>query len=393
MKKKLVVALIILIIPFIFLFFKKNKVSAFTLEKRTLSQELLLSGTIEGENIATLSSEINGVILEVFKDQGDFAKADEVLCSLNSQEINLEIQRAKENLLSAELRLKKLESSDYPNASQELLRTKSNYKIALEEFSKFEKLHRKFYITSLEYNQKKNSLEEAKVQLELAENKFKTLQKDGVDKKSLESEIKNIELSIESLEKKLEKHFIKAPYDSYITEKFIEKGETLSNQTKVFQIASSETKIVSIDLDEKYSHMVALGASCKIFPNSTSSQYATGNIFFIGNSVNENTGSLKLKSTISENNLNFLYNSTVTCIIEAIPMKDILLVPEKYLFFENNKIFVFILENNRASLREIEGQNSSQGFIISKGAFSGDIILFPENLKDNEKVEIIFNQE
>ncbi|MGL4307708.1 MAG: hypothetical protein ACRCRV_02335, partial [Cetobacterium sp.] len=129
------------------------------------------------------------------------------------------------------------------------------------------------------------------------------------------------------------------------------------------------------------------------FPNSTSSQYATGNIFFIGNSVNENTGSLKLKSTISENNLNFLYNSTVTCIIEAIPMKDILLVPEKFLFFKNNKIFVFILENNRASLREIEGQNSSQGFIISKGAFSGDIILFPENLKDNEKVEIIFNQE
>ncbi|MGL5125960.1 MAG: efflux RND transporter periplasmic adaptor subunit, partial [Fusobacteriaceae bacterium] len=190
---------------------------------------------------------------------------------------------------------------------------------------------------------------------------------------------------------RMEKYFIRAPFDGYVTKRIVEIGESVAPYSEMFEFSSLEEKIVVINLDEKYIGKVNIGNNLKIYPYGNSENYSFGKIYFKGIDIDQNNGTLEIKTTIENQLPEFLYNSTINGIIEGRKISDSFLLEERFIVYKNDQKFVFVLKDKKSELKNIEGISVIDGFIVTNGLETDEIILEPKDLEVGIKVKVSIN--
>ncbi len=141
-----------------------------------------------------VSAEIAAVVLEVRHDTGDRVNQDNTVIGLDCRTYELQLRQA--------MAVHDAVSAQYDNAKK--------------LFASARKLQKQNNISQELYNQR------------------------DADSSRLQAELANARAGIESARIAADKCSIKAPYDGYISERFISKGEHVQPGTPVFQIITSE---------------------------------------------------------------------------------------------------------------------------------------------------------
>lgn len=379
-KKKLFVGIILVIISIIgaklFLFTDK-KIQGLKVKKADYIEKIISSGTIEGKENSVLSSGIDGTIEKIFLREGSFVKQGALIAKLDTKQIEAEIEKAKADLESSRNQLLKSDTLDLPNAQSAYDTALKNFEISKKEYEQYENLYNKKYITELDYNQKKTTLIQNQNFLENAKNQLNSIENGAVRKLSI-SNVNSSAHLLTSLENTLPKYYVYAPYDSYITERYVEVGDTVGPYTNLFSVSSIDEKIVNIDLDEKYVGRVAINDSIEIYPYYDSEKFTKGKIYFIGIDVSNLTGTIEVKGTLENDLKEFLYGGTVNVILQGHKIKDAILIPEKYLIKKSGKTFVLKQNGSSKKLVEVIGIPVIDGFVITSGLETEEVIVSPE---------------
>lgn len=366
-------------------FYPKDNEKILKVKKDDFQEKIIISGVVKSPEIINISSEISGRVINIPKKEGDYVKKGETLIEVDNSQLFLKLLQEEEKLKSAISQLNKLQTTDFHIANSNLKTSELNFKISENEYSKFKKLFDKNLSTELEFNSKKlkyladkNNYLEFKKKLESITT--------GEDKQSLLINIENIKLSIRNIHEELKKYVITSPTEGIITEKNIETGEILPQYTTVLEISSGNNKIFEIDLDEKQISKISLNQKIEVFfPNDTTFK-ATGKIFYIAPFVNKNNGTIKIKGTLDNPPSQFLYNMNINGIIYGKEYKNVVTIPEEFLYLKDNTTFVYKKNGKNTQLTKVETiLNYSQNVIIKEGVSSGDTIVLPAN-KINEKV-------
>ncbi|MCT7487379.1 HlyD family efflux transporter periplasmic adaptor subunit [Aliarcobacter cryaerophilus] len=271
MKKKLTIALIILLISFI-----SYKIYSNILLKN--ENNLTFYGNIDTRTV-NVGFRFLGKIENITKDEGEIVKKDEVLVKLDTASLEKSLEELNEKIFASKLELSKLQTG---YRQEEILEAKAAMEEAIENLNKTKDTYNRqtnlfktkstseenFTISQLNYKQALATLDKAKALYELRKNGYR-----DEDIKIQESNLKSLEIQAEKLKIDLNDSVIKAPVDGVILTRFKEIGAITNAGESILEIAKTDEFWVRAYIDEKNLGNIKPGLKMSIQTDSRSEIY------------------------------------------------------------------------------------------------------------------------
>lgn len=278
MKKKLTIALIILLISFI-----SYKIYSNIFLKN--ENNLTFYGNIDTRTV-NVGFRFLGKIENITKDEGEIVKKDEVLVKLDTASLEKSLEELNEKIFASKLELSKLQTG---YRQEEILEAKAAMEEAIENLNKTKDTYNRqtnlfktkstseenFTISQLNYKQALATLDKAKALYELRKNGYR-----DEDIKIQESNLKSLEIQAEKLKIDLNDSIIKAPVDGVILTRFKEIGAITNAGESILEIAKTDEFWVRAYIDEKNLGNIKPGLKMSIQTDSRDENYE-GAIGFI----------------------------------------------------------------------------------------------------------------
>ena len=271
MKKKLTIALIILLISFI-----SYKIYSNIFLKN--ENNLTFYGNIDTRTV-NVGFRFLGKIENITKDEGEIVKKDEVLVKLDTASLEKSLEELNEKIFASKLELSKLQTG---YRQEEILEAKAAMEEAIENLNKTKDTYNRqtnlfktkstseenFTISQLNYKQALATLDKAKALYELRKNGYR-----DEDIKIQESNLKSLEIQAEKLKIDLNDSLIKAPVDGVILTRFKEIGAITNAGESILEIAKTDEFWVRAYIDEKNLGNIKPGLKMSIQTDSRSENY------------------------------------------------------------------------------------------------------------------------
>lgn len=271
MKKKLTIALIILLISFI-----SYKIYSNMFLKN--ENNLTFYGNIDTRTV-NVGFRFLGKIENITKDEGEIVKKDEVLVKLDTASLEKSLEELNEKIFASKLELSKLQTG---YRQEEILETKAAMEEAIENLNKTKDTYNRqanlfktkstseenFTISQLNYKQALATLDKAKALYELRKNGYR-----NEDIKIQESNLKSLEIQAEKIKIDLNDSVIKAPVDGVILTRFKEIGAITNAGESILEIAKTDEFWVRAYIDEKNLGNIRPGLKMSIQTDSRSENY------------------------------------------------------------------------------------------------------------------------
>ncbi|RZV18238.1 efflux RND transporter periplasmic adaptor subunit [Aliarcobacter butzleri] len=271
MKKKLIIALIILLISFI-----SYKIYSNIFLKN--ENNLTFYGNIDTRTV-NVGFRFLGKIENITKDEGEIVKKDEVLVKLDTASLEKSLEELNEKIFASKLELSKLQTG---YRQEEILEAKAAMEEAIENLNKTKDTYNRqtnlfktkstseenFTISQLNYKQALATLDKAKALYELRKNGYR-----NEDIKIQESNLKSLEIQAEKLKIDLNDSVIKAPVNGVILTRFKEIGAITNAGESILEIAKTDEFWVRAYIDEKNLGNIRPGLKMSIQTDSRSENY------------------------------------------------------------------------------------------------------------------------
>lgn len=271
MKKKLTIALIILLISFI-----SYKIYSNIFLKN--ENNLTFYGNIDTRTV-NVGFRFLGKIENITKDEGEIIKKDEVLVKLDTASLEKSLEELNEKIFASKLELSKLQTG---YRQEEILEAKAAMEEAIENLNKTKDTYNRqanlfktkstseenFTISQLNYKQALATLDKAKALYELRKNGYR-----DEDIKIQESNLKSLEIQAEKLKIDLNDSIIKAPVNGVILTRFKEIGAITNAGESILEIAKTDEFWVRAYIDEKNLGNIKPGLKMSIQTDSRSENY------------------------------------------------------------------------------------------------------------------------
>lgn len=271
MKKKLTIALIILLISFI-----SYKIYSNIFLKN--ENNLTFYGNIDTRTV-NVGFRFLGKIENITKDEGEIVKKDEVLVKLDTASLEKSLEELNEKIFASKLELSKLQTG---YRQEEILEAKATMEEAIENLNKTKDTYNRqanlfktkstseenFTISQLNYKQALATLDKAKALYELRKNGYR-----NEDIKIQESNLKSLEIQAEKLKIDLNDSVIKAPVNGVILTRFKEIGAITNAGESILEIAKTDEFWVRAYIDEKNLGNIKPGLKMSIQTDSRSENY------------------------------------------------------------------------------------------------------------------------
>lgn len=271
MKKKLTIALIILLISFI-----SYKIYSNIFLKN--ENNLTFYGNIDTRTV-NVGFRFLGKIENITKDEGEIVKKDEVLVKLDTASLEKSLEELNEKIFASKLELSKLQTG---YRQEEILEAKAAMEEAIENLNKTKDTYNRqtnlfktkstseenFTISQLNYKQALATLDKAKALYELRKNGYR-----DEDIKIQESNLKSLEIQAEKLKIDLNDSIIKAPVDGVVLTRFKEIGAITNAGESILEIAKTDEFWVRAYIDEKNLGNIKPGLKMSIQTDSRDENY------------------------------------------------------------------------------------------------------------------------
>ena len=271
MKKKLTIALIILLISFI-----SYKIYSNIFLKN--ENNLTFYGNIDTRTV-NVGFRFLGKIENITKDEGEIVKKDEILVKLDTASLEKSLEELNEKIFASKLELSKLQTG---YRQEEILEAKAAMEEAIENLNKTKDTYNRqtnlfktkstseenFTISQLNYKQALATLDKAKALYELRKNGYR-----DEDIKIQESNLKSLEIQAEKLKIDLNDSVIKAPVDGVILTRFKEIGAITNAGESILEIAKTDEFWVRAKKKKKNLGNIKPGLKMSIQTDSRSENY------------------------------------------------------------------------------------------------------------------------
>lgn len=314
-------------------------VSTVKAERRTIEEKLTVSGFVEAETETEIKSEINGRIVKITTDNGEFVKKGDLLVEIDPSTYQLEVDSAERTERQRELDLEKTE--------RDMLRIKG--------------LYENDFATEQDYLDSVTEFETAKLQLEIASASLATAKED------------------------LAKTQIRAPHDGMVSDRDVYVGNVItgagsvSDGTTLMKINDMRNLRVEADLNEIEVNKIDIGANAELTFDSMPTTSFIGKVDYLSAfGVQDSSTStlykfpVRVKFQTEGKLVRPGISANITIVVERA--ENVVSLPASAVFIEDDTRFVFIKRGeHRFERRKVEIGVGNLNFIeIKSGVKEGD---------------------
>ena len=315
-------------------------------ERKSLNSYLVLNGIVEPERKIEIFSRLSAYVKQIVKEEGDFVKENDVLATLDDKEIRISYEQAKIQLEQARLSLEEAEANF--NRSQELIEKEM---ISEQEFQ----------TTEAAYKQRQ------------------------LDHQNRQESFKDLELQLNWTK-------IRSLSDGYITERLIEVGDRVTANQQVYTIEDFSPLLIRVFVPTSDSIKLKPGMRTEVTTEIMEGQIFEGNLKLINPRIDVQSGTVKVTVEVFDETMMLKPGMFVEAKIVIGKKDDVLVIPRKSILFKQNKTFVFVMDRNQVSQREITlGLTEEDDVEVLSGLEKGEVIVTVgvEGLEDGERVEVV----
>lgn len=314
----ILLALVLLLLWFVWRQWQGLEVPAYQLEQRPLVQRVVASGEVDSQSLAQVGSEITGVVKARHVREGDAVRAGDLLIELHDEE-----QQAR--LREAEAALRQLVQSQRPQTEAALREAQTNLVQASRERERREALVVRQLLPAEQGEQARQAEISARSALQRAQAAAAAAAPGGSDEQLLQQRLAAARAA-------LERTRIRARFDGVVQVRAVEPGDVVQPGTALLQIARADSREILVPLDEKELGPVAIGQSALIIADAYPTEVLEGRVSFIAPAVDTNRGTIDVHLELLESADFLRQGMTVSVDIRTASRDQALVIPNDALF-------------------------------------------------------------
>lgn len=314
-------------------------------QKQMLRQYIEAVGSFEPNSQASVSAEIDGVVKNVFVQEGAFVKQGQVLAQVDDTDYKLELKRAESALKQA--------LASFENAKLELARKRQLFEEQLITRQHLDDLATRHNIAEYEVDRARSAVELA--------------------------------------QQKLSRTKILSPISGFVREKKINQGDFVRYGTATFLLQQNNPIKLTFTVNERDINKVKHNNDVHVSVDSMPEKDFRGKISIIYPGLDEKTRSLQIQALVDNPDNLLKPGQFAKVIIYTSKPEPTLLVPVISLIYEGNKVSVFTVKDNQAKLKQVTiGQKFGDLMQIKSGITENDQVVYigQQNLTDGVQVNV-----
>ncbi len=250
------------------------------------------------EDQAEISTRVMGYVVKEFVKEGDKVKKGQTLFVIDPRDVKAQTEIMKQRI---------------EQARKNYLAAKAHYEAVKKTYERFKKLLKEGAVTQHEYDQVEAQYKAAKAQLEAAK-----------------AEIRVATEAYRAATSQLSYVEVKAPFEGYIVQKFVDKGDIAAPGRPLAILEKGPYKVESF-LPEKYFHKIKEGDTVEVYIELLNRTFPA-KIVEKEAAVNPQTRTFKVKALIQNNGAKLRGGLFAKLyVIEKIPEKTVL-IPESAIY-------------------------------------------------------------
>jgi RND family efflux transporter MFP subunit len=322
-------------------------------------------------------SQSEGLVWDVRVEEGDRVRDGQLLCALDDRQLQIQLQSAKQKLAQAELQLEKSRVRREKAATQ----IKNNG----DELQRYEKLFAEKLVSEREVAQLRYRLDELVHDEQVSSHEIRELDHRVSE---LKSEIAEVKLQLSQTQ-------VRAPFSGMITERVVEKGQTVKRLDPLFKLSSFSTLFADVYLSEREAQMVEKGQKATVMLSADDSQASPGRVARISPVVDQNTGTVKITVELKNEGGPFKPGAFVRVDIETDTRTQSLLIPKRALVEQDGSFHVFVANDDVVRRAEVKlGYEAGGQAEIVEGIEVGEkvVVAGQGTLKDGSKIKTLVEE-
>jgi len=342
-------------------------------------------GTVKARKSVKVTAEVSGRIdyISSLFVEGGFLEKDELLLKIDSRSYKLNRDSGIVNIRQAKADIARLEQ-EIMNYRSDIDLANDNLKLSTKEFNRITKLAKGNYATKNQLDSVEMAFLKAKMQVQEINNRL--LLTDSIMEQK-QSVLKMAKVELDRANLALEKTELKAPFEGYVMDKFVEEGEYVGTGQALGHIYLKSKLDVDVRiplekmkwLDSVMQNGLMPMVEIKMAgPAGDDSGLWHGKVARVKANIDEKTRTLPMTIEIdnvgdNHSNLYTLRPGTfVKCSIKGEKLENIFILPG-YLF---NKNSLFLIENGQLHKKEVKILRKFEDKVyVQDGLQQGDKIL------------------
>lgn len=358
--KYIVFALIAIIVigTFVFLFIDSKpevvEYNELTVARGDVSKSTVITGKIVPRDEVNIKPQINGIISELYKEAGEQVQQNEIIAKLKVIPDMNSLSSAQSRVRLADINLKQAQTN----------------------FEREKALYDKNLVSSEEYDQVYQSLNQAKEERAAAQDALEVI-RDGVSSSNATGSSTLVRSTVTGL-------ILDIPVK---VGNSVIQANTMNDGTTVATVANMNDLIFDGNIDETEVGLLAEGNNMKITIGAIRGYSLDAVLEYISPKAVENNGTnqFEIKAAVSvpgDQKIRSGYSANAEVVLEKA--EDVLFVQESALEFEGDSTFVYIRKGEGEYERTAVSTGLSDGVNIEirSGLSEGDVVRGTKKIKD-----------
>ena len=335
---------------------------------QTVPVELRTIGNVESISSVTIRPQIDGLITNVRFKEGEHVDRGQMLFTLNTEPIQAALEQAlatvskdRAGVDQAKAQLAK-DQAQVRQATATLKRDQAQLVFAQSQEKRYASLLSQQFISQSEYDQTLASSRSASqtVQADKAalQNAHAILEADQASIESAQATVKADQAMVEANRIKLAYCYIRAPFSGRTGSLKVHVGDTVQTNTTAMVVLDQLNPIyVGFSIPEQNLASVWAHGKARRFPvavmtRETPPARLTGTLNFMENTVDTNTGTLRLKATF-ENRHRLWPGQFVDVFLELAQEPNAIVIPSQAVQSGQRGDYVFVAQDGKAKLQAV----------------------------------------
>ena len=318
-------------------------VSVETTTPRTISiqREVELAGSLISSDQARVSSEVAGIVLRVLVELGQEVAAGQVVVELDKQELEIALQRAESQLrqTEAQLGIDGVNVKEPPPDDQisSVSLAIANRDDAIAQLRRAERLRQQNLLPQAD-------LDTAETRVKVNEANYRTSLENV---QSLKATLQDRRHAVEQAQKKLNDANIRASIAGQISERLVNQGEFIRENTPVVSIVKLDPLKLQTSVQERYASVVNPGLPVEFSVEASPGRTFSARVAFVSPAVDTSTRTFPIEVLVENNQRLLKPGFFAQGVIHTRLDENVLAVPEDAISTLAGVSNVYIIEDGK----------------------------------------------
>jgi len=345
-----------------------------TVQRMSVQRQVDLAGTLLSPDQAKISSEVAGRVHDVPVQLGSEVRAGDVLVRIEPQELQFALDRAESQLrqVEAQLGIDRATNRQLPSDEQiaSVRQAMANRDDARAAFKRADQLHGRGLMSNVDFDT-------ADTKLKVAEANYQA-SLDTVH--ALKATLQDRRASFELAQKKVNDASIKAPLAGSVSERLVQPGEFIRENTPVVTIVQMNPLKLKTAVQEKFAGVIKAGQRVEFRVEAFPTEAFDGKIAYVSPAVDQTTRTFPVEAIVDNNNRHlkpgFFAKGTIATKVD----ENVMAVNDDAVSTLAGVSTVYIIDGNKAR-QQVVALGTRQGKLweITEG-LKGDEVLASSNL-------------